>query len=180
MQAYKRTFQWLFNFERGSVRKDDSDKIRGEIQIGDIYHLIYIRSYSTFPFSTTHSTMLDIHHHQHHHHDPWPLVSNDKHADHPDIFQPYSLAVIELVEVPPPPRHISSPSSYYFSSEDDDDDSEDDAESAESYCSSDQDMPSTPLVPRNDSFQRCMKRILVWREKSLSSSDYRGMLSLFT
>ena len=118
-------------------------------------------------------TMLDITP-THHHHLPYY---------HPQDFyskqQPYHhLAVIELVEVAPPtPRNvIDSPSSYFSSSagsEDSDDDEDDESEMddpIESYCSSeldkDGDHPTPLTIPRTDSFQRSMKRILLWRERS--------------
>ena len=132
--------------------------------------------------------MLDLAYHLHPYH---PQDVEDSQNLYP-THQPCQLAVIELVEVAPPtPRPLSNPSSYFSSSagsEDSDEDDDDDEvlsesqmddpeyaaiEDVESYCSSDGDHATKP-IPRTDSFQRCMKRILLWRERS-TTTDHCGM-----
>jgi len=92
-----------------------------------------------------------------------------------DVAPPliYRLPVIELIEVAPPtpPRPIHSTSYFSSSAGSDDSESEMDVEQ-ESYCSSDINTDGIHLpqpIHDNASFQRCIKRILQWRERSYLS-----------
>ncbi|KAF5316216.1 hypothetical protein D9619_006647 [Psilocybe cf. subviscida] len=105
-------------------------------------------------------------------------------------------AVIQLVEVSPPPRRIASVirahddslasssyesgSSYYSSSyESEGMDLDEEEEVGESYCSSDDEQQEPEVVAPapemtsedQEAFARRMKRILVWRELTVSASS---------
>ncbi|KAF9525932.1 hypothetical protein CPB83DRAFT_896545 [Crepidotus variabilis] len=149
--------------------------------------------------------MLDIHQMPQHHYQNSMISKQNFYCGQPQVIQ--------LEEVsPPPPRQISSvidsaSSSYWTEDEDEDEESEsamdegNDEESGEqeeevacsSYCSSEGEeaTPTKAVLPRSDSFQRCMKRILSWREraapeKSVGSSckrklpDYDESLTTYT
>ena len=116
-----------------------------------------------------------------------PLVLKDACPSLYMRHQQYCLPVIELVEVAPPtPRRLSSviqSTSYFSSSAGSEDDDEDDDELSDcemdaddnddvSYCSSDMDSDNDQIPPpihHDSSFQRCIKRILQWRERSYLS-----------